>query len=114
MLLGIWMQLLEWLEELAGRMLNYPPDLAGPSSWSLLGVRGIASNFLGIDLGMSLLHGLGFSFLLLLLSLALKGERRGAIAAWLPHGQSLTLRANTFQGNKITGAHTASWARRNS
>ncbi|HYY96312.1 MAG TPA: hypothetical protein VE713_17540, partial [Pyrinomonadaceae bacterium] len=89
----IWMQLSGWVEEVAARTLGIPPDLVSWSSWSLLGVRGIAPNFLGLSLGMAFLHGLGFSFLLLLVSLALRGERRGVIAVWLMAVLFLTMEA---------------------
>ncbi|MDQ5839253.1 MAG: protein kinase, partial [Acidobacteriota bacterium] len=92
-LLGIWMKLSDWVAEVAGRMLNYPPDVSAAAFWSLLGVRGIAPNFLDLDIGMSFLHGLGFSFLLLLVSLALRGERRGVIAVWLMAVVFLTMQA---------------------
>ena len=81
-LLGIWMNLCVWVAEVASRWFGIPPDLQAIQSGTLLGVRGIAPWFLGHQPATSLLHGLGFVFLLFLLALLLRGERRGAVAAF--------------------------------
>ena len=81
-LLGIWMNLFTWLAEVTARWIGIPPDLDGVTVDTLLGVRGIAPYFLGTQPGFALLHGLGFVFLLFLLSRLLRGERRGAVGAW--------------------------------
>jgi serine/threonine-protein kinase len=82
-ILGVWMTLFQWLGELAGRALGVPPDLAPVQLQTLLGVRGIAPVFVGMQPAVSIFHGLGFAFLLLLLSLVLRGERRAAAGVWL-------------------------------
>jgi serine/threonine-protein kinase len=81
-LLGIWMNLFNWLAEITARWVGIAPDLAGVDLNVLLGVRGIAPVLLGKQLAFSLLHGLGFVFLLFLLSRLLRGERRAAFGAW--------------------------------
>jgi serine/threonine-protein kinase len=81
-LLGIWMNLFLWLGEVTARWLSIPPDLQGVRLDTLLGVGGIAPTFLGTQTAVPLFHGLGFVFLLFLLSLLLRGERRGAFAGW--------------------------------
>jgi serine/threonine-protein kinase len=81
-LLGIWMNLFNWLAEVTARWIGIPPDLQGVQPDTLLGVRGIAPYFLGTQPAVSLVHGLGFVFLLFLLSLLLRGERRAAFGAW--------------------------------
>jgi serine/threonine-protein kinase len=82
LLLGIWMNLFGWLAEVTARWVGIPPDLRGVEPDTLLGVRGIAPLFLGLQPAIALLHGLGFTFLLFLLSRLLRGERRGAFGAW--------------------------------
>jgi serine/threonine-protein kinase len=82
-LLGIWMNLSAWLGELAARALGVPPDLSGGRLETLLGVTGIAPVFLGQQPTIALAHGLAFPFLLFLLWLALRSERRAAVALWL-------------------------------
>ncbi|HYO63707.1 MAG TPA: serine/threonine-protein kinase [Pyrinomonadaceae bacterium] len=81
-LLGIWMNLFIWLAEVTARRFGIAPDLQGIRLETLLGVRGIAPVFVGTQAVVSLFHGLAFVFLLFLLSLVLRGERRGAVAAW--------------------------------
>lgn len=81
-LLGIWMNLFNWLAEITARWVGIPPDLQGVAPDTLLGVRGIAPYFLGTQPAVALLHGLGFVFLLFLLSRLLRGERRAAVGAW--------------------------------
>jgi serine/threonine-protein kinase len=81
-LLGIWMNLCMWVAEVTSRWFGIPPDLQSIQPGTLLGVRGIAPWVLGHQPATSLLHGLGFVFLLFLLALLLRGERRGAIAAF--------------------------------
>ena len=82
-LLGIWMKLFNWLAEITARWVGIPPDLAAVEPNTLLGVRGIAPVFLGRQPAVALVHGLGFVFLLFLLSLLLRGERRTAFGAWV-------------------------------
>ncbi|HEX8282718.1 MAG TPA: protein kinase [Pyrinomonadaceae bacterium] len=82
-LLGIWMNLCMWVGEITARRLGIPPDLRGVQPDTLLGVRGIAPLFLGHQPANALLHGLGFVFMLFLLSLVLRGERRGAVGAFV-------------------------------
>ncbi|MET0625877.1 MAG: serine/threonine-protein kinase [Pyrinomonadaceae bacterium] len=81
-LLGIWMNLFSWLAEVTARWLGIPPDLQGIQPDTLLGVSGIAPIFLGLQPAVALLHGLGFVFMLFLLSRLLRGERRAAFGAW--------------------------------
>jgi serine/threonine-protein kinase len=81
-LLGVWMNLFGWLAEIAARWVGIPPDLRGIQPDTLLGVRGIAPFFLGLQPAVALFHGLGFVFLLFLLSRLLRGDRRGSFAAW--------------------------------
>jgi serine/threonine-protein kinase len=82
-LLGIWMNLFSWLAEGVARRLQQPPDLSGIHFNTLLGLRGIAPVLAGTQIPVSLFHGLGYVFLLLLLSLVLRSELRAAIGAWL-------------------------------
>jgi hypothetical protein len=82
-LLGIWINLMIWFGELLGRRLGFPPELIGTDFDTLLGLRGIAPIILSRQVPVSLLHGLGFVFLLLLFGLLLKGERRVAVGTWL-------------------------------
>ncbi|HEX7316818.1 MAG TPA: serine/threonine-protein kinase [Pyrinomonadaceae bacterium] len=81
-LLGIWMNLFMWFAELSARGLGIAPDLQGITLDTLLGVGGVAPLLLGTQTTVPLLHGLGFAFMLFLLSLLLRGERRGTFAAW--------------------------------
>jgi hypothetical protein len=81
--LGVWMHLFGWLAELVARRLAIPPDARGLQFLNNAEFPRIAANFLAWQPGTSLLHGLGFTFLLLMLGLLLRGERRAAIAAWL-------------------------------
>jgi predicted Ser/Thr protein kinase len=78
-LLGLWMNLDGWVMEVVSRRFDLPPDMQGIQLGALLGVRGIAPEFLGRQPSVALLHGLGFVFLLFLLSLLLRGERRGVV-----------------------------------
>jgi hypothetical protein len=87
-LLGIWMRLEGWSAEVAVRWVGVPPDLRAPTPAldTLLGFRGVVMEFVGESPSFSLLHGLGFVFLLFLLSLFLRGDRRtfaGAMAFYL-------------------------------
>ena len=61
---------------------------------TLLGVRGIAPLFLGRLPAFALLHGLGYVFLLFLLSRLLRGERRAAAGAWVLFVTALLLGGN--------------------
>jgi serine/threonine-protein kinase len=90
-LLGIWMNLFGWLAEITARWVGIPPDLRGIQPDTLLGVRGIAPFFLGLQPAVALVHGLGFVFLLFLLSRLLRGERRAAFGAWVLFFTAMTL-----------------------
>jgi serine/threonine-protein kinase len=97
-LLGVWMRLFGWLAEVTARWIAIPPDLDMIKPETLLGVRGIAPWFLGREPAVSLLHGLGFVFLLFLMSLLLKGERRTLVGAWF-----LVMAAMLLQGGHPYG-----------
>jgi serine/threonine-protein kinase len=90
-LLGIWMNLFGWFAEITARWVGIPPDLRGIQPDTLLGVGGIAPFFLGMQPAVALLHGLGFTFLLFLLSRLLRGERRAAFGAWALFVTAMTL-----------------------
>jgi len=81
-LLGVVMNLSKWMGELASRQFGIPPDLTTVQLDTMLGIRGIGPVFVGLQPAASLVQGLGFVFLLLLLRVVLRGERRAAITMW--------------------------------
>ena len=81
-LLGVWMNLFMWAAEVTARWAGVPPDFAAVRLQTLLGVGGVAPLLLCMQAPVAIFHGLGFAFLLFLLSALLRGERRAAMAAW--------------------------------
>ncbi len=82
-ILGIWMNLFTFIGEMVGRWLLIAPDLLPTHVETLRGVRSSAPLFIGWQPSISILHGLGFTFLLFLLGFILKTDLRAAIATWL-------------------------------
>jgi serine/threonine-protein kinase len=82
-LVGVWMNLFQWIGEVTARWFGIAPDLAGIRLETLLGVRGVAPLFVGMQPTTALFQALGFVFLLFLLSLTLRGERRAPVGLWL-------------------------------
>lgn len=80
-ILGVFMNLSQWMAEFAGRWAGVAPDVV-QHGYLNTGFQRVAALMLATQPGVSLLHGLGFTFLLLLLGLVLRGERRAAVAAW--------------------------------
>jgi hypothetical protein len=70
--------------ELVGRALGQPANVGTHGVLMTLdGPSEIARIFLGRQLFMSLLHGLGYVFLLLLMTLLLRRDRLAALGLWL-------------------------------
>jgi hypothetical protein len=77
------MNLFTWVAEVTARWVGIPPDLLGFQPAVLLGVRGIAPVFASMQPAASVFQGLGFVFLLFLLSLLPRSGRRAAAGLWL-------------------------------
>lgn len=82
-LLGVLTNLIIWFSDIAGNWLNVPHHLRAIRLETLLGTGGIVPQFIGSQPVLALVHGLGYVFLLLLLSLILRSERRAAVGLWL-------------------------------
>jgi Protein kinase domain len=79
---GVWLVGIAVLRELTLRWLGWPHDIATIQPASLQGISGIIYLCLGFQAPSSVFQSLGFTFLLILLTMALRKEWLGTLALW--------------------------------